>query len=141
MAWIAGTWALYCMILLGLDRWFAKDNFQILYSDHPVLSILAYLLLFAVGPICVTFILLTCVPNWLRVLTTGRRSSDLEEKFSPEREDSVLVDLVRHRALLDPRLANDNVDEWPMCSFWPTCEQLMCRAQGSEMGREPVFLT
>jgi hypothetical protein len=99
---------------------------EIWEKDRPLESILAYLALFIAGPIILTGLLWVILRDWLRRLWKGRQpAARTEQETTPEREDTVLVDLVRRRAAVDSRLAGAKVDEWPMCSFWPTPEAMI----------------
>jgi hypothetical protein len=70
--------------------------------------------------------LLWIIWEWIGRLWRGSSvAASSEETLRAETEDSVLVDLVRRRAPVDPRLNGAEVDHWPMCQFWSTPEAMI----------------
>jgi hypothetical protein len=92
------VWLACALLLFVLERFAAADNSGLWESDHPVESVLAYLILFLAGPLIVAgFLLWIAGSSWVgsgKVRPSPRRKTHPV----PETEDSVLVDLVRCRA-------------------------------------------
>jgi hypothetical protein len=124
VGWTLVVWFACAVLIFVLDRLTAAGNGGIWESDDPVVSVLAYLILILAGPfIVVGFLLWIAWDSASRLRRKPCVATVAEER--PESEESVLVDLVRRRAELDPRLAGVEVDRWPMCQFWPTPEAMI----------------
>src|SRR5262245_38198529 len=121
--WIFIIWLVCGLVILIFDRLAVADNCQIWESDRPLGSALAYLILILAGPL-----ILSGLFGWMAWESVSRlwRESSVahpsKDKSRHETEDSVLVDLVRRRAAVDPHLNGAEIDQWPMCQFWPTPE-------------------
>jgi hypothetical protein len=127
IGWTFIVWFACALLLFVLDRFFAAaDNGGIWKSDDPIVSVLTYLVLLLVGPIIVVGLVLWIA--WELIIGYWRGSSvqsPRKEQSRPESEDTVLVDLVRRRAAVDPRLNGAEIGQWPMCQFWTTPESMI----------------
>ena len=104
------------MLLFVFDRFAAADKSGIWESDHPLESVLAYLILFLAGPLIVAGFLLWIAWEFMGRLWRGSSVAPSKDTSRRETEDSVLVDLVRRRAAVDPKLNGAEIDQWPMFS-------------------------
>lgn len=98
------VWFACAVLIFVLDRLTAAGTGGIWESDDPVVSVLAYLILILAGPFIVVGFLLWFAWDSASRLWRKPSVATVAEK-RPESEGSVLVDLVRRRAGLDPRLA------------------------------------
>jgi hypothetical protein len=121
--WTFVVWFACALLLFVLERFAAADNSGLWESDHPIEAVLAYLILFLAGPLIVVGFALFIV--WERISRSWKSSGPPNEYSRPETEDSVLVDLVRRRAAVDPQLKDVEIEHWPMCQFWPTPEAMI----------------
>jgi hypothetical protein len=124
MGWTFIVWLACALLLFALDRFAAADNSGIWESDDPIVSVLAYLVLFLAGPLIVVGFLIWIAWELISRLWRGPSVTN-PAKEMPETQDSVLVDLVRRRAAVDPRLNGADIEHWPMCQFWPTPEAMI----------------
>jgi hypothetical protein len=93
MEWTFVVWFACALLLFVFDRFAAADKSGIWESDHPVESVLAYLILFLAGPLIVAGFLRWIAWAFMGRLWKGSSVAPSKDTFRRETEDSVLVDL------------------------------------------------